>query len=194
MIRFMLDSDKLDDLTGHAGILGTYSDLVTDLPALRRRFPASEIVLFDRGLGDPTGEASIFDIEPGALTIDKAVQRFDEQHSRGIPFLTTYCDRTDVDAVRERFGFRDPWRMIATLDGTAHIGELRALHDPAVIQCLSAAELGMHGDGSLVFNDGWHPVPAPINRRTLRSDVVQAQTQAAILAGDLHRMAALLGG
>lgn len=193
-IRFMLDSDVLDDLTDHADILGTYSDLITDLPTLRRRFPQSEIVLFDRGLGDPTGEASIFDIERGALTIDAAVQRYDQQRARGIKYLTVYVNRSNMDAVDAAFGNRVPWRMVATDDGTAHIAGLRALHAPAVIQCLSAAELGMHGDGSLVFADGWHRQPNPPNMTALRGDVRLAETTVRSLSENISRIAALIGG
>lgn len=193
-IRFMLDSDQITDLTDHADIIGTYSDLVTDLPALRRRFPASEIVLFDRGLGDPTGEASIFDIERGALTIEAAVRRYDEQKIRGIKYLTVYANRGNLDTVDAAFGIRKPWRMVATLDGTAHIAGLRALHSPAVIQCLSADELGMHGDGSLVFDDLWHPREPVINRTLMQRDVRHALTASAMLTQDLNRIVTAIGG
>lgn len=193
-IRFMIDTDNLSMLTGHVELLATYADLVHDFGAEQAKYPHSTLILIDRGLGDPTGLASVFDIEPGALTIAEAVARFDEQHAKGIKFLTNYHDRADIDAVRQAFGDRVYYTWDATLDGTAHIDGNDPLHHPTAIQCLTATDLGYQADGSLVFDDGWHPRPHTGIPPVLRADLNHAISQAAALSSDLHRMAAAIGG
>lgn len=157
MIRFMIDTDDISKLTGHVELLATYTDLVTDLPSLRAKFSRSEIILIHRGKGDPTGEASVFDIEPGALTIPEALALYLDAMKRGIQFLTVYHDRSISDAVTTAFHPHKPYTWDATLDGTAFISGFHPLRSPAVVQCLSAAELDYHADGSLVYEDAWHP-------------------------------------
>lgn len=193
-IRFMIDTDNLTDLTGHVEILATYSDLVPVPANLQAKFPHSVIVLIDRGLGDPSGEASVFDIEPGALTIAEAVSKYDAQKAKGVKYLTAYHDRAETDAVKAGFGKRPVYHWIATLDGTAHIQAFKPLFTPAVIQCLSATELGYHADGSLVLEDSWHPTLDTTDAAILRADVADAEIRLQAALQDVHRMAAALGG
>lgn len=193
-IRFMLDTDNLNDLTGHAKLLATYADLVTDLPALQAKFPNSVIILIDRGLGDHTGQASVFDIERGALTIPQAVQAYDRQHARGVRELTVYCSRDNLATVNAAFGARSVYRWIATLDGTVHIAGFKALEGPAVVQCLSAAMLGYHADGSLVLQDGWHRTTDLASTAPLQADIADAKLHLAAVATDLAKLTAAIGG
>lgn len=194
MIRFMIDTDQLAKLTGHAELLATYSDLVTDLPALRTKYPRSEIILIDRGLGDPTGHASVFDMEPGALDLEKVVAKYDDANRRGIKYLTVYHDRADTGAVAKAMGARRYYNWIATLDGTAHVQGYDPLHSPAIIQVLSAAELDYHADGSLVFEDSWHPTQAPLPSSGALTDLHTAMQAAAVTQNALTKLAAAVGG
>ena len=167
-VRVMLDSDALGDLpAGLAPLLGTYADLITspaELAALRQHHAGSQLVFFDRGLGDPLGIASIVDREDGAVPLGQLAPKFRSMHERGIAFPTCYSDRNDLaacDAELAAAGFDQHWRMVATLDGTAWLDlpGYTPLHRPAVIQCLPAAMTGIHADLSLVLNPGWHPTP-----------------------------------
>ena len=162
MIRVMLDSDVLADLDGHAELLATYSDLIhnaADLEALKARHPDSEIVLIDRGTGDPTGEATVIDIETGAFGVDHVPGWVREKKIAGKKYLTGYCDRDNLPGVQAIEG-QGIWHWVATDDGTCHIQGFRPLHGPAVVQILGEGALGVHADLSLVFEDGWHPSTA----------------------------------
>lgn len=193
-VRFMLDSDNLADLSPVAELLATYSDLVTDLPALRAKFPDSVVLLIDRGQGDPTGQASIWDVEPGCLTIAEAVAKYDDAVSRGIKYPTIYDSRGIMPEVVAAMGHRHFWKWIATLDGTAHIADLRPLHDPAAVQCLSAAELGIHADGSLVFRDDWNPTLHAMTQRGVAADVRSIGAAADAVGARLSSLAESLRG
>lgn len=194
MIRFMIDTDDLTALTGHVELLATYADLVTDLRQLQHEFPHSQVILIDRGMGDHTGLASVFDIEPGALTVSQAVKRYDEQRSKGVQFLTCYHDRKDAAEVAAAFSGRPHYNWDATLDGTAHIKGYDPLNSPAVIQCLTAGDLGYHADGNLVFEDGWHPSAPHVNTQVLGQDLRMCQSNTTATLANLNRMAALLRG
>lgn len=194
MIRFMIDTDDLSKLTQHAEILATYADLVPNLAALQAKYPASKIVLIDRGLGDPEGKATIFDIEPGALTIAQAVAKYDDAKSRGLDYLTAYHDRAEANAVKAGFGDRKPWHWYATLDGTAHITGYNPLMGPAVIQVLASNSLDYRADGSLVFEDGWHPTNQHADIQAAITAATQANNGLIRTLDDLHKLAALIGG
>lgn len=194
MIRFMIDTDQLAALTGHAELLATYADLVTDLPAFQARYPHSEIILIDRGIGDPTGMASVFDIEQGALDLPAARAHYEAQASKGIRFLTVYHDRAIADEVKAAFAPHMPYHWYATLDGTAHIAGYVPLEGPVAVQCLSSADLGYHADGSLVFEDSWHPTRTVATPQLARQLVANARGQVVNMAGDLSKLAAVIGG
>lgn len=193
-VRFMLDTDDLTKLTPHVGLLATYADLVPDYAAEAKKYPNSVLILIDRGLGDPSGRSSVADIEPGAMTVAQAVAWYDKQHAKGITDLTAYHDRADADAVKAGFGARHYYQWWATLDGTAHITGLTALEKPAVIQCLSASELGYHADGSLVFQDAWHRTLEAADVVAIRHDFADASSRLHAAMDDLRRLAALVGG
>lgn len=193
-IRFMLDTDVLDDLTPRAELLATYADLVTDLAALQAKFPNSQIILIDRGLGDPTGQATIFDVEPGALTPEQAADGYDRQKAKGLRDLTVYCDRNTLPAVDQAMGDRVFYRWIATLDGTVAISGFTPLERPAAVQCFSAAMLGVHGDGSLVLDDDWHASVNVHNVAAVRMALSDAADKLTIAHDHIHRVAAAIGG
>lgn len=164
MIRFMLDSDKLADLpAGAAPVLGTYSDLVRSadvLSQLRQLHAGSEIVLIDRGLSDPTGLASVADVETGAMKPSDLPAWFDRKATAKIGWLTCYSNRANMAACDEALGARPHWRWIATLDGTCHITGFDPLRGPGLIQFAGENLLGLHADASLILNPNWHPGPA----------------------------------
>lgn len=196
-IRFGLDSDILGDLEAVADVLMTYSDLVPNdqaLAELHAKFPRSEIVLIDRGLGDPTGKASVLDVETGAATIGDAPSWYDRKHAEGIRYLTIYSDRNNVAAISQAMGDRHYFRWVATLDGTVVINAFDPLHAPAVVQCLTAAMLGIHADGNLILEDGWHPQPTPGTYDVIRRDTNAVISHLAVAQSELHRMATALGG
>jgi hypothetical protein len=161
-IRVMLDSDVIGDLDGHCELVATYSDLATDYEALQDQFPHSVVVLIDRGLGDPTGRASVADVQTGAMTVDQFPAWYDRKHKAGVRYLTAYCNRSTLAALDAVLGNRKPYRWLATLDGTCHIDGFQPLHGPAAVQILGANSVGVHCDLSLVMEDGWHPTPITV--------------------------------
>lgn len=190
----MLDSDDVTALTGHAELVATYADLVTNATLFRQSFPHSEVILIDRGLGDPTDEATVMDIETGALTIGDIPARYDRWHSQGRAYITVYCNRSNRPAVDQALGDRKAWHWEATLDGTVIVPEGVPLRKPAVVQCLTAGMLGLHADGNLVLEDGWHPRIIPAVRSAVIRDLNLAISQHATLGSDLHKLAVLLEG
>ena len=162
MIRVMLDTDVLADLDGHFEILATYTDLIPDMAALdrlRAEFPDSTVILIDRALGDPTGQATIADVEPGAMMIDQLPGWVSEKRAAkpaGWEYLTAYSDRNDLPAIKA-IQHEGLWHWVATLDGTAVISGYTPMHAPAAIQILGESQIGIHGDLSLVLEDAWHP-------------------------------------
>jgi hypothetical protein len=158
MMRVMFDSDNLDvikELDGVAPLLATYSDLVPSgsLPLKR-----SVLILIDRGTGDPSGKASIADVEAGALTVAGLTHWLKRKHAAGVQFITVYCSRDRLAEVDAAIAAADlpvsVWRWVATLDGTVFMDKY------AATQSQTAAMLGVHADGSWVRADGWHPTGA----------------------------------
>lgn len=162
MIRFALDSDDLHAFpVDVAPILLTYSDLFptrAELVMFEMKHPNSKVVLIDRGLGDPTGLASVADVERLALTLPQLRQWFERKKAAMVRFLTAYSDRNTLPGVETVLSGLRPWHWVATLDGTVYVPELAApLERPGLVQCFSAAQLGVPCDGSLILNDAWHP-------------------------------------
>src|SRR6266567_5967401 len=84
MPRMMFDSDVIADLP-RAALCATYSDLIPDaatLARLRAEFPHG-LVLIDRH-GDPTGQATVLDVETSLHTPDQAPGWFDGKQREGI--------------------------------------------------------------------------------------------------------------
>lgn len=165
MIRVMLDTDDLaiiPNFAGHVPLLATYSDLIRDhaeLDRLRKITAPSKLILIDRALGDPTGQASVADVEPRCLTAAQLPGWFARKTKASVEFLTVYSDRNDLPAIDEALkgtGHENHWRWVATLDGTAFIWGMAALRRPAAVQILGEDKLGIHADLSLVLEDGWH--------------------------------------
>jgi|HubBroStandDraft_1064217.scaffolds.fasta_scaffold303466_2 hypothetical protein len=163
MIRTAFDSDDLDALMSVAGVsqfLFTYTDLFPAnsqyeeyLHEAQKR-GSQDVILIDRALGDPTGKATIADVEAGAMTADELPAWFEDRD--GIEYLTVYCDQSNLAACEIAYP-RPHWRWLADLDGQWYLPGFRALHRPALLQVASAAETGVDCDASLIFNDNWHP-------------------------------------
>lgn len=191
-IRVMLDTDVLGDLTDHSELLATYSDLIPNeaaLTALQKKYPDSEIILIDRGLGDPTGKSSVADVETGAMTVAEAPIWYDRQAKAGVKFLTVYVNRSNLSAVDAAMGSRKHYRWIATLDGTTDIPGFTPLHAPAAVQILPASKLGIHADLSLVMQDGWHPRPKLVPATHLKPLVNRIIGDATTVQKGLHELA-----
>src|SRR5579862_7204604 len=100
MIRVAIDSDNLGDLpAGVAPILMTYADLIASraqLAELEDHHRGSEIVLMDRGLGDPLGLSSEADVETGALSPGHLPGWFDKRTAAHVDYLTVYCNKSTL--------------------------------------------------------------------------------------------------
>jgi len=159
--RLMFDSDVVADLPRNS-MCATYSDLIPDqaaLDGLRAEFPLG-LHLIDRKRGDPTGQATIIDIEDTMWTPPEAPGWYDRKAAAGLRYLTAYANRSTMPAVIAAMGSRNFFQWIARLDGTLFVAGYPAGKRPALVQFAKAAVLGFHCDGSVVWQDGWNPVPA----------------------------------
>jgi len=159
--RIGYDSDVIAAIPAGAAVAWVYADQVHDnaaLIALQGRWPA--VVLIDRGLGDPLGQASEIDIERGTFSPAAAPGWYDQQAAKGIRYLTVYSNRSTLAAVNAAMGSRPFYRHIATLDGTLLVPE----YPEAIVQFLGASTAGIpgtggHCDASIIRNHHWHPAP-----------------------------------
>jgi hypothetical protein len=158
MIRLMFDSDVIADLPRNA-LAATYSDLIPDqaaLTKLKAEFPLG-LVLIDRH-GDPTGAASVLDVETSLHTPADIPGWLDRKKTQGITG-TVYCNRSNLAACDTAAGTRQHYRWIATLDGTMRIPGFPAGKSPAAVQFANEHMLGFHCDASVIWQDQWHPAP-----------------------------------
>ncbi len=173
MIRLIFDSDQIGQLPRDA-MAATYSDLVpamAELANYQAQFPHG-LVLIDRGLGDPTGAATVLDVESGAHRAGDAPGWYDRKRKAGHVSLTVYASRSTMPEVDAALGdTRHAWHWYATLDGTMHITGRQPGAGPAVVQFATAAMLGFHADCSVVWNDGWHPSRAPAILDSARAEL-----------------------
>jgi hypothetical protein len=179
----MFDSDQIGALPRGA-IAATYSDLIHDQKSyqqLRGEFPHG-LVLIDRGLGDPTGHASIIDVENGTHGAGDVPGWYDRKKAAGVGDLTVYANRSTMPAVDAAVGDgRHPWHWYATLDGTMHIEALPAGKRPALIQFATAAMLGFHADASVIWQPEWNASPAGHARQVLAQAIADLRQVARIL-------------
>ena len=157
MIRFMLDTDQPLQLEAGAALVATYADLYSAEVVSHLAPLCKAIIWIDRGLGDHADKATVYDIEAGANTVAGFPHWLDRRRALGASYLTGYCDRATLPAVNQVAAGRQFWHWIATLDGTAHVDGFTPGHTPAAVQCISAAMLGFHADGSLVLGHAWNP-------------------------------------
>lgn len=154
MLRIMLDSDDVDLLAklhddGEAGLIATYADLVTPALAAELR---GDLLVIDRGHGDPHGLATCADFERGALTATRAAEWWDAHHDRGA--LTVYANRSTMPSLIHALGPRRPaWRWWATLDGTMRI----PANPRAMVQFAGSAMTGFHADATIIYTPRWRP-------------------------------------
>src|SRR5689334_19515855 len=102
MIRVMLDTDQSDQLTAskiRAPILATYADQVDARVLADLKSSWEQVVLIDRGLGDPLSKATVIDIERGTHVPGDAAAWYDRQHAAGLRHLTVYSGRDAMPAI-----------------------------------------------------------------------------------------------
>jgi hypothetical protein len=154
MVRIMFDSDNPDVLAGlhhenGGGLVATYADLVT--PGWAAQF-GHDLLVIDRGTGDPHHLATAGDFERGALTVADAPAWWDSHHDRGD--LTVYADRSTMPALIRALGpHRPAYRWWATLDGTMRIPQ----NPHAMVQFADPARTGFHADATIIYNPRWRP-------------------------------------
>ncbi len=192
MIRVMIDTDELSALTDEVELLATYADLVPDLEALQDKYPHSQLVLIDRGHGDPQNLASVLDVERGLVNPGHVPEWLDRKERQGINYRTVYCNRSTLPDVDRAGANRTFYRWVATLDGTAHIEGFTPLEAPAAVQVIGATALGYHADLSLVFDEGWNRPPLPHWLRQARELAAKAAGNASAVSTDTRDLAALL--
>ena len=180
-IRVMLDTDTPLMLKPLAAILATYADLIDAAQLAQLEVAWGQVVLIDRGLGDPLGKASVIDVEAHARGAAAVPGWYDAKHAAGVKHPTVYADRSTMPAVDTAAGARPISRWYATLDGTAFGPGHTPGIAPAAIQILGAAQLGYHADLSLVFEDGWNPAPAAAAPGWLKQCTADASALAAVL-------------
>lgn len=186
MIRTAIDSDRLDIImacNGLAPILLTYSDLVPVFEVLQSKLTHSKLVLIDRGLGDPSGQASVADIETGLMKPADFPGWLDKKHAAGIDDLTSYCNRSTLPEVDNAAAGKTFYRWVATLDGTCSISGFPSLRGPAAVQILPAASVGIHADLSLVFEDQWNATS-----EITAAEIIPAEMAVASALGMLHKL------
>ena len=187
MTSLMFDSDNPEDLANplfDGCRVATYADLMT--PALVAQF-AGRLIVIDRGHGDPMNLAHVVDIESGAYSVDSGAARIKEWNSDGRGHVAAYVDRSDWDAVLSACLPVRPYMWIATLDGTLDPDGKW----PSAVQFAPATSIGIHVDVSIVYDEGWVPLPAPVNAQQLaavRSDVASLETLAASIAQGVARL------
>lgn len=98
--------------------------------------------------------AAVRDWETGDKSGSLEQWVIDHNKASGVKDATVYCNRSTIAEVRQLTGAqvlgRDYWLWVSTLDGTLYTG-------PGVVAC-QVATIGGY-DLSLIWDDGWHPVP-----------------------------------
>lgn len=187
MTRLIIDSDDpaVLVLPEHAGMLvATYADLLT--PSLIAQL-SPFLVVIDRGLGDPFGLATVADIEPGADSVANGAAKVRKWAQEGRPYPTAYHDRAIWGEVTTALAGVTYWSWVATLDGTLLPDGRRT----DVVQFADDKVTGFHADLSIVWNDHWHPTPAPmqaVQLAALRDQANQAEAYIRSIADTLARL------
>lgn len=153
----MVDSDQLSVLLDprFANMrVATYADIIT--PEFMSA-TAGRWVAIDRGLGDPHQVATVADVEAGALTVSQAHDRVQQWTGQRRAFPTVYHNRAMWAAVNDQLKGLSYSHWVATLDGTL----VPDGYYMAVVQFAGELTLGVHADLSIIWNDAWHPLPAP---------------------------------
>lgn len=157
--RLMCDSENLAALLP-TPVIATYSDLITSEAMrddLQGHFPNSDIVLGDRGLGDPTGRSSWADCERWAMTPDDLPAWHDRQQAADVADLTVYASYNRYARVDAVMAGRDFYRWVAFW------GHLEVPRYPwAIIQFADSGMIGADVDLSYIANPQWRARPAPV--------------------------------
>lgn len=156
MVSLMLDSDQPAVLLEprFAGMrIATYADLVT--PEIISA-AGDRLIVIDRGDGDPHNLATVADIEPALLSVADGAAKVRQWIAEGRRFPTAYHDRAQWQAVNEALAGEPFHHWVATLDGTLVPGG----YYMAAVQFAGASVLGFHADISVIWDEGWNPLPA----------------------------------
>jgi hypothetical protein len=188
-VRFAMDSDELDALWP-TDFVRTYADLIHDeaaLTALRARFPDSIVELIDRGLGDPTGQANLFDVESGALTPQQAAERVRADQKAGKHWQTVYCSESNLPEVIDALHGTHYYNWIASWGRM-----VVASHPTAQVQFADSGMLGVHADLTVIWDPSYRPTRAvaaaaavarkPAAEAALASATPEVATTAAVAA------------
>jgi hypothetical protein len=183
----MFDSDNpavLADAMFAGCRVATYADLIT--PALVQQF-AGRLLVIDRGHGDPLGMAHIVDCESGAVTAAQCVQKIKAWNTAGRGHIAVYANRSTMPAVLAACLPVRPYQWVATLDGTMNPDG----HYPSAVQFAGEDKLGKHVDISVVYDENWFPMPAPVSAQQLanvRHDAAALVTLAGSLQQGISRL------
>lgn len=162
-LRLMCDSDRPSELE-RAAFAATYSDLLptqSHIDALQARLGATKLIIIDRGLGDPTGQASVADVERGAMTPADLPAWRERKRADLVSFITVYHSWSLLADVLAALGGEAMWHWIARW------GHLTATTPGlASVQFASASMLSSACDWSVVHDDRWHPEAGPGERVT----------------------------
>lgn len=128
--------------------VATYADLLT--PQIVAKF-GRRLAVIDRGNGDPMNRAHIADVERGVLTIEQGAAKIRQWTAEHRPYVTTYVNRSNRDAMKAALGNVDPFWWVATLDGTMNVQDSYS----SLVQFAGEAAFGLHVDVSVVYHTGW---------------------------------------
>lgn len=152
-VRAACDTEHLDALVPMP-VIFTYADLFRhrdEYLALCDKFPHSDIVLGDRGLGDPAGLSTWADVERFALQPEHAPRWYDRQHDAGHRDLTVYGSLDNYPAIDAAMGQRSFFRFVAAW-GNARIRQ----HPWAIVQVVPGTQINAMWDFDLVWDTNWH--------------------------------------
>jgi hypothetical protein len=164
VVRYLFDSTSLRDIPADAQMAAGYYNgaFAFDLAAFSITFPHVPRLLIDVN-GQAARQAHVRDWENG----DKAgsLEQWVIDNKQWNPHPTVYCNRSTIQEVRQLTGSqvlaRDYWLWIATLDGTYAQSYPFAPVGVVAVQAWGQAQLGIHADRSVVFDDSWFPSAPP---------------------------------
>ena len=198
-VRAACDTEHLDALVPMP-VIFTYSDLFPhrdEYLALQDRLPHSDIVLGDRGLGDPTGLSTWCDVERFALKLEDAPRWHDRQHDAGHRDLTVYGSLDRYPAINHAMGDRPFYRFIAAWNN-ARLPD----YPWAIVQVMPGTQINTRWDFDLIWDINWHRPQA--QQISLRLASPMGYLQAALgqpvlvlhdlLPGIFHRRRQVLDG
>lgn len=165
VVSLMFDSDNpavLADPMFSGCRVATYADLMTrELVA----FFGARLLVIDRGNGDPLNIAKVVDVESGALSIASGAAKIRQWNTEGRGHVGVYCSRSNRAELVAACAPVRPYEWIATLDGTMDPDG----GYPSAVQFAGEDKFGKHVDVSIVYDEGWIPMPHAVDPALLHS-------------------------